>query len=78
MNEKAEQEEKELVCIFLGLEFYILPGKARILKSKITDVLLRNLSREDLVAIETRPMVPAIDLTPTFSMIRNKLTKNKK
>jgi len=75
MDGKADQEEKELLCIFLGLEFYTSPKKARLLKSKVTSLLLQNLSAEDLVAVQTEHFMSAVDLTPTFSKIKAKLKK---
>ncbi len=75
MNGKADQEKKELLCIFLGLEFYTSPNKARLLKSKVTSLLLQNLSAEDLVAVQTEPLMSAVDLTPTFSKIKSRLRK---
>lgn len=62
-----KQKNKELVCIFLGLNFYTSPERAKILKSKVTDMLLQTLGKEDLIGIDVEP---AIDLTPTFSKLK--------
>jgi len=71
----TEKSEKgELVCIFLGLEFYTTPRRAQILKSKVADIILRKLQKEDLVAIDVQP---AIDLTPTFTRIKSRHSKKK-
>ena len=70
---KADQDNKELLCIFLGLEFYTSPEKARILKSKVTSILLDNLQEEDLLGIK---MKPAVDFTPTFTKAKNKLKRS--
>lgn len=70
---KAKQEDKELFCIFLGLEFYASPERAKLLKSKVTNILLANLQEEDLLGIK---MKPAVDLTPTFTKMKNKLRKS--
>lgn len=70
---KEDQDNKELLCIFLGLEFYTSPERARLLKSKVADLLLANLQEEDLLDIR---MKPAVDFTPTFSKIKNKLKKS--
>lgn len=66
-------EKKELVCIFLGLRFYASPEKAKVLRAKVTDVLLNYFSDENLVGIDVRPM--PVDLTPTFSKITGKKKK---
>lgn len=71
----AKPQEKELVCIFLGLEFYTTPKKAKILKSRVKDILLRGLQGEDLIAVE---MQPAVDLTPTFTRVTEKYRKRGK
>lgn len=58
-------ENKELVCIFLGLRFYASPERARILKARVTDVLLHAFSNENLVGIDVK--APPVDLTPTIA-----------
>lgn len=70
---KADQDNKELLCIFLGLEFYTSPEKAKLLKSKVTNLLLANLQEEDLLDIR---MKPAVDFTPTYTKAKNKLKKS--
>lgn len=72
MNEEAKRE-KELVCIFLGLNFYASPGKAKILKSRVEDLILKHLAKEELISIDVEP---AIDFTPTFTSIKEKLKKS--
>jgi len=69
---KPKHKEKELLCIFLGLEFYASPEKARLLKSKVADILLNNLEEEDLLSIDVKP---AVDITPSYSRFREKLAK---
>lgn len=69
VNTKEEERNKELVCIFLGLNFYASPERARMLKSRVTDILLRSLGKEDLIGIDVRP---AVDFTPTFSKIKKR------
>jgi len=66
---------KELVFILLGLEFYASPEKAKLLKAKVTDLLLRDLSHEGLLGIDVRP---AVDLTPTFTKIKKRLRDTRK
>ncbi len=70
---KKHQNDKELLCIFLGLEFYTSPERARILKAKVADLLLANLHEDDLLGIK---MKAAVDLTPTFSKLKRKLSKS--
>lgn len=71
---KANKHEKELLCIFLGLEFYTSPKRATILRSKVTDILRKNLSHEEIGAIKVKE---TIDFTPTYTKIKNKLNKSK-
>lgn len=66
------EEKKDLVCLFFGLRFYASPERARILKSRIEDFLLKNFESEGLVGIDVHH--PPVDLTPTVS----KLIKSKK
>jgi len=69
---KPKNNNKELLCIFLGLEFYASPEKAKLLKSKVTDILLNNLEEEDLLSIDVKPVV---DITPSYSRFKEKLAK---
>lgn len=59
-------KKRELVCIFLGLEFYTTPQRARILKTEVTTLLLKSLAGEELIGVDVQP---AVDLTPSFSKI---------
>lgn len=65
--------KKELVCMFLGLRFYSSPENARLLKSRVTDVLLNYFSDENLVGIDLKPT--PVNLTPSFSKIYGKKKK---
>lgn len=55
------EEEKELVCIFLGFEIYTTEKAATVLKSNIKDLLL---GQKDVLAVKERPPV---NMTPTIS-----------
>ncbi len=63
-----DDDDQELVCLFLGLRFYASPKTARILKTKVTDILLSHLQDENLVGIDVR--LPPVDMTPTLSLTR--------
>lgn len=68
----VKNEKRELVCLFLGLRFYASPERATLLKSRVTDVLLRYFEEDGLVGVDVR--MPPVDLTPSF----NRLKKSKK
>lgn len=66
----GETSGKELVCTVLGMKFYASPKKARLLRSKVTDLVLRELGDEASVEVDIEPPV---DLTPTFTQIKRGL-----
>ncbi|MCX7831664.1 MAG: hypothetical protein N2440_02040 [Actinobacteria bacterium] len=65
-----KDEKKELVCLFFGLRFYASPERAKILKARVEDFLLKNFESEGLVGIDVH--YPPVDLTPTISTLFKK------
>lgn len=68
-EDNGNKREKELVCTIFGLKFYASPKRARILKTKITDLLFSDLSNNRLTAMDVKP---SIDFTPPFTRITAK------
>jgi len=60
-----KDEKKELVCVFFGLRFYASPERARLLKARVEDFLLKHFESEGLVGIDVH--YPPVDLTPTIT-----------
>lgn len=60
-----KDEKKELVCVFFGLRFYASPERARLLKARVEDFLLKQFESEGLVGIDVH--YPPVDLTPTIT-----------
>ncbi len=65
MGKKSKaRKDKELVCIFLGLELYASPEKAVLLKSDILDLIFSHFKNSSLVGVRE---YPPVELTPTFT-----------
>ncbi|MEW6189540.1 MAG: hypothetical protein AB1466_05450 [Actinomycetota bacterium] len=65
MGKKSKgKKDKELVCIFLGLELYASPEKAALLKSDIVDLIFSHFKSPSLVGIRE---YPPVELTPTLT-----------
>lgn len=62
-----KEEEKELVCVFLGFEIYTTKKAATVLKSDIKDLLLR---RKDILAVKEQSVV---EMTPTISSMAKRV-----
>jgi DNA-binding response OmpR family regulator len=60
-----KDEKKELVCIFFGLRFYASPERAKLLKARVENFLLKQFESEGLVGIDVH--YPPVDLTPTIT-----------
>lgn len=65
-----KDEKKELVFLFFGLRFYASPERAKILKARVEDFLMKNFESEGLVGIDVH--YPPVDLTPTVSHLFKK------
>lgn len=72
----TKDEKMELVCLFFGLRFYASPERAKLLKARIEDFLLKNFEHEGLLGIDVH--YPPVDLTPTFTKATTKKAKKPK
>lgn len=63
-EKEAKEEERELVCIALGLEFYAPRKMANLLKTNVKDILFSQLKDVPMLMVKEQPTV---ELTPTFS-----------
>ncbi len=68
--ENNSDNEKELVCTILGMEFYASPERATRLRADLKDLLMSKLTPEELKSVKIKP---AFDCTPTFTKIKDKL-----
>ncbi|MDI6689131.1 MAG: hypothetical protein QMD66_01665 [Actinomycetota bacterium] len=69
-EQKEESDEKGLVCVAFGLEFYTSKKVANLLKSNVKDILFTGLKNLPLLMIKDQP---AVDMTPTFTSSIKKL-----
>lgn len=77
-NKDKANDNKELVCVFLGLELYTTKKAAAILKTNVMDLLRTDIKDLPILAVKTHS---PIDMTPSFSVawsrLRNTLKRKK-
>lgn len=78
-RKKDLDSDKDLVCVFLGLELYTTKKAANLLRTEVMELLRTDLKEIPLLAVKTHPPV---ELAPTLSVswdkIRTIITKNGK
>ncbi len=57
------------------MEFYASPERARMLRAEVKDLLMYKMTANELHDIKINP---AFDVTPTYSKIKERLTKKGK
>lgn len=62
--QKDKSDEKELVCVFLGVELYTTKKAAAMLKTDVIDILKTDIKEIPILAVKAHAPV---ELTPTLT-----------